>query len=287
MGEGWGEGPRPGIAASSRQIQVAADQPTSVQSADFHGWTPISMTRSPALGPRAVLLGVLLLIPIVVAVVVLLPFLKQLDLKTLIRTVGYPGLFAIVFAESGLYFGFFLPGDSLLFTAGLVASLSPDIFSLPVMIVLLSIAAIAGDSVGYWSGQKFGRQFFQREDSFWFHRRHLERAHDFYERHGGKAIVLARFLPIVRTFVPIVAGMALMSYPKFLAYNVVGGIGWVVSMSLGGYFFGSVLPAEDVDKLLLPVLALIVFISVAPTAWHLYKENRTQLHDLVRARLGR
>jgi membrane-associated protein len=272
---------------SSPAMQVAADQPASVQSADLHGQTQITMTRSPALGPRAVLIGLLLLIPIVVALVLLFPVLKQLDLKTLIRTVGYPGLFAIVFAESGLYFGFFLPGDSLLFTAGLVASLSPDIFSLPVMMMLLSVAAIAGDSVGYWSGQKFGRQFFQREDSFWFHRRHLERAHDFYEKHGGKAIVLARFLPIVRTFVPIVAGMALMSYPKFLAFNVIGGIGWVVSMSLGGYFFGSLLPAEDVDKLLLPVLALIIFISVAPTAWHLYKENRAQLHSLVRARLRR
>jgi membrane-associated protein len=240
------------------------------------------MTRSPLLSPRAILIGALLLVPIVVALVALFPIIKSLDLKTLIRNVGYPGLFAIVFAESGLYFGFFLPGDSLLFTAGLVASLSPDIFNLPAMVILLAVAAIAGDSVGYWSGQRFGRQFFQREDSFWFHRRHLERAHDFYETHGGKAIVLARFLPIVRTFVPIVAGMALMSYPKFLAFNVIGGIGWVVSMLLGGYFFGSLLPAEDVDKLLLPVLAVIIVISVAPTAWHLYRENRDQIHDLVR-----
>jgi membrane-associated protein len=245
------------------------------------------MTRAPVLSARTLLIGTLLLVPVLVAVAVLLPYLKQLDLKTLIRSVGYPGLFAIVFAESGLYFGFFLPGDSLLFTAGLVASLSPDIFNLPFMIVLLSIAAIAGDSVGYWSGQKFGRQFFQREDSFWFHRRHLDRAHDFYEKHGGKAIILARFLPIVRTFTPIVAGMALMSYPKFLFYNVLGGVGWVVSMSLGGYFFGSLLPAEDVDKLLLPVLALIIFISIAPTAWHLYKDNRTQIHAIVRDRLAR
>jgi membrane-associated protein len=242
------------------------------------------MTRSPLLRPRNLLIAAALLIPVLVVMVAVLPSLKQLDLKTLIRSVGYPGLFAIVFAESGLYFGFFLPGDSLLFSAGLVASLSPDIFHLPTMIVLLAIAAITGDSVGYWSGQKFARRFFEREDSLWFHRKHLDRAHAFYETHGGKAIILARFLPVVRTFVPIVAGMALMSYPKFLAYNVIGGLLWVVSLSVGGYFFGSLLPPEDVDKLLLPVLALIIFVSVAPTALHLYKENRTQIHGLLMRR---
>jgi membrane-associated protein len=245
------------------------------------------MIRSPSRSSRAMLIGAVLIVPVIIAMVALLPYLKQLDLKTLIRSVGYPGLFAIVFAESGRYFGFFLPGDSLLFTAGFVASQFPDLFQLPLMIALLSIAAIAGDSVGYWSGQRFGRQLFQREDSVWFHRRHLERAHEFYERHGGKAIVLARFLPIVRTFTPIVAGMALMSYPKFLTYNVLGGIGWVVSMLVGGYFFGSLLPPEDVDKYLLPVLAVIIFLSIAPTAWHLYRDNRQQIRELVRARVGR
>jgi membrane-associated protein len=237
--------------------------------------------------PRTLLIGALVIAPIVIALVALLPQLKQLDLKTMIRGIGYPGLFAIVFAESGLYFGFFLPGDSLLFTAGFVAYQFPELFNLPVMIVLLAIAAIAGDSVGYWSGQKFGRRLFQREDSIWFHRKHLDRANAFYEKHGGKAIILARFLPVVRTFVPIVAGIASMSYPKFLAFNVIGGVGWVVLMTVGGYVFGSVLPAEDVDKLLLPVLAVIIFISVAPTAWHLYKENREDIHRIVRDLLSR
>lgn len=240
------------------------------------------MLNSTRLSGRALLMAALLLIPVVAAVAIFLPQLKKLDLKELIASVGYVGLAGIVFAESGLYFGFFLPGDSLLFTAGLVASISPEIFNLPTMIVLLSVAAILGDSVGYWSGQKVGRRFFQREDSFWFHRKHLDRAHDFYETHGGKAIILARFLPVVRTFVPIVAGMALMSYPKFLAYNVLGGIGWVVSLTTGGYFFGSILPADKVDVLLLPVLAVIILLSVAPTALHLYRENRELIHTRLR-----
>jgi membrane-associated protein len=236
------------------------------------------MIRPSLLTPRTVLFGLLALLPVVVAVALVLPQLKSLDLKELISGVGYWGLFGIVFAESGLYFGFFLPGDSLLFTAGLLASPSlqdRQVFELSLLIVLLSVAAIAGDSVGYWSGQKFGRKLFQREDSVWFHRRHLDRAHDFYERHGGKAIILARFLPVVRTFVPIVAGMALMSYPKFLFYNVIGGLTWVISMTAGGFFFGSLLPPDEVDKYLLPALAVIIAVSIAPTALHLYRERRT------------
>jgi membrane-associated protein len=238
----------------------------------------VLMSRPALLTPRNVLFGLLALVPVVVALALVLPQLKSLDLKELIRGVGYWGLFGIVFAESGLYFGFFLPGDSLLFTAGLLASPSlqdRQVFQLPVLIVLLAVAAIAGDSVGYWCGQKFGRRLFQREDSVWFHRRHLDRAHEFYERHGGKAIILARFLPVVRTFVPVVAGMALMSYPKFLFYNVIGGLTWVVSMTAGGFFFGSLLPPEDVDKYLLPALAVIIAVSIAPTALHLYRERRT------------
>ncbi len=216
----------------------------------------------------------------------------HLDLKTLIETVGYIGLFAIVFAESGLFFGFFLPGDSLLFTAGFLAS--QGIFELPVLMVLLSIAAITGDSVGYWCGERFGRKLFTREDSIWFHKKHLVTAHDFYERHGGKAIVLARFLPAVRTFVPIVAGMGQMSYRKFLTYNVFGGIFWVISMTAGGYYltdalrrlFGLTDP-KDVDKVLIPVVLVIIVLSALPTAIHLYKENRQLIHEWVRERLSR
>jgi membrane-associated protein len=248
------------------------------------------MSRSSWHSPRVILIAGLVLIPVLAAMALVLPQLKRLDLKELIAAVGYPGLFGIVFAESGLYFGFFLPGDSLLFTAGLLASAGlgdKRVFDIGLLIPLLAVAAIAGDSVGYWSGQKLGRKLFERDDSIWFQRKHLDRAHEFYEKHGGKAIILARFLPIVRTFVPIVAGMALMSYPKFLLFKVVGGIGWVVLMTVGGYFFGNLLPPEDVDKFLLPLLALIIFLSVAPTAWHIYKENPEQVHDLIRRIFGR
>jgi membrane-associated protein len=213
------------------------------------------------------------------------------DLKSLIEAVGYVGLFAIVFAESGLFFGFFLPGDSLLFTAGFLAS--QGLFELPVLIVLLSIAAITGDSVGYWCGEKFGRKLFTREDSIWFHKKHLITAHEFYERHGGKAIILARFLPAVRTFVPIVAGMGRMSYRKFLFYNVFGGLFWVISMTVGGYFLTDAIrrlfgiSEKDIDKVLIPVVLVIIVVSALPTMIHLYKENRQTINAWVRARLSR
>jgi membrane-associated protein len=210
--------------------------------------------------------------------------LHLLEPRKLITTFGFIGLLAIVYAESGLFFGFFLPGDSLLFTAGIVAAAGD--LNLAALVIGLSIAAITGDATGYWYGKKFGRRLFQRENSIWFNRKHLERAHDFYEKHGGKAIIMARFLPVVRTFVPIVAGMALMTYAKFATFNVVGGIGWVVSMTVGGYFFGNII-GDNVDKYLLPMLLLIIFLSVAPTVWHLYRENRQQIRELVRARVGR
>jgi membrane-associated protein len=159
--------------------------------------------------------------------------------------------------------------------------------------VLLSIAAIAGDSVGYWSGEKFGRRLFTNEQSFWRNPRRLQAAHAFYEKHGGKAIVLARFIPAVRTFVPIAAGMAGMSYRKFLMWNVMGGIGWVVSMTAGGYYLTDALRAtfgvaeKDIDKILLPVIAVIIIISVLPAVWHMYSENREVIHREVGRRMGR
>lgn len=211
--------------------------------------------------------------------------LPNVDLKELIQAVGYIGLFAIVFAESGLFFGFFLPGDSLLFTAGFIASQRPDLFNLPTLMVILAIAAISGDSVGYWFGEKFGRRLFTREDSIWFHKKHLISAHNFYEKHGGKAIILARFLPAVRTFVPIVAGIGQMSYRKFLFFNVIGGLFWVVSLLGGGYIFGNIVP--DVDRYLIPVILLIIVVSALPTAIHLYRENHRQIHTWVGGRMGR
>jgi membrane-associated protein len=206
-------------------------------------------------------------------------------LRSLVASTGplaYLAVFFVIFAESGLFFGFFLPGDSLLFTLGLLAS--QNFLSLPLMLVLWPIAAITGDSVGYWFGERYGRRLFQREDSVWFHKKHLISAHEFYEKHGGKAIVLARFLPVVRTFVPIVAGMAQMSYRKFLFWNVLGGVGWSIGVTIAGYFLGSVIP--DVDKYLIPIVLLIIIASALPPAIHIYKDNKEQIHGFVRTRLG-
>ena len=210
--------------------------------------------------------------------------LPGVDLRELLIAVGYIGLFAIVFAESGLLVGFFLPGDSLLFTAGLLASAAFGVFDLWTLMLVVAVAAISGDQVGYVFGRRVGPRLFHREDSIWFHKKHLERAHAFYEKHGGKTIILARFMPIVRTFAPIVAGMGTMNYGKFVTYNVAGGLLWTVSMIGGGYLFGQQLPPEQVDKYLLPVIALIIIVSIAPTAIHLYKENRATIHRIARER---
>ena len=214
------------------------------------------------------------------------------DLKTLIvstfNAVGYLALFFIVFAESGLLVGFFLPGDSLLFTAGFLASpagkqVIPNGLDIRVLIPLLFIAAVAGDAVGYSFGLRVGRRLFQREDSLFFHKRHLLKAEAFYERHGGKAIVLARFLPAVRTFAPIVAGVAAMRYRYFAVFNLAGGALWVLSMTLGGYFLGNVIP--DPDRYLVPIVLLIILLSALPTAIHLVKESRGEISAWLRRRL--
>lgn len=211
--------------------------------------------------------------------------LPGVDLKELLEAVGYVGLFAIVFAESGLLIGFFLPGDSLLFTAGVLASgAMRNFFNIWILLPLVAVAAISGDQVGYAFGKRVGPRLFHREDSFWFHKKHLDRAHAFYEKHGGKTIIIARWLPIVRTFAPIVAGMGNMDYNRFVFYNVVGGLSWTLSMVGGGYLLGQQMRPEDVDKYLLPIIALIVVASVAPTAWHLYKENKAEVHRIVRER---
>lgn len=205
------------------------------------------------------------------------------DLLEIIKTVGYVGLFLIIFAESGVFLGFFFPGDSLLFTAGFLASAAAPggpVFSLPMLILVLTIAAVLGVSVGYWTGDKYGRRLFTNEKSFWRNPKRLDEAHAFYEKHGGKALVLARFIPAVRTFVPIAAGMAQMSYPKFLAWNVIGGVLWAAGMTAAGYFLTGIIQtafgvdSKDIDKILLPIIAVIIVISVLPAVWHLYQERR-------------
>ena len=194
------------------------------------------------------------------------------DLRGLVQWAGYVGLTGIIFAETGLLVGFFLPGDSLLVTAGLLAS-QPN-FGLNVYLLglILSIAAIVGDSVGYAIGRATGPRIFTRENSLLFNRKHLQRAHAFYERHGGKTIILARFMPIVRTFAPVVAGVAEMEYRSFLAFNVIGGLLWVWSMLFIGYFLGRWVPG--IDKHIESVILVVIFLSILPGIISWLRERR-------------
>ncbi len=193
----------------------------------------------------------------------------HLDLIELIKTIGVLGVWAIIFAESGLLIGFFLPGDSLLFTAGFLASQG----FLPIVPLAIGcfMAAVLGDSLGYAFGHRVGKRIFHRKNSLFFHKENLLKAQKFYEKHGGKTIILARFLPFIRTFAPIVAGVADMNYKKFLCFNLIGGCLWAVGLTMMGYLLGSVIP--DVDRYLLPIVALIVVGSLAPTAYHILKKK--------------
>jgi membrane-associated protein len=189
-------------------------------------------------------------------------------MEALIDTIihfGYIALFAVVFAESGLFFGFFLPGDSLLFTAGLFASRGE--LDITVIIIGCVIAAILGDQVGYIFGARVGKRLYSRKDSFFFRKEHIEKTKEFYAKHGKMTLILARFTPIIRTFAPIVAGAADMPYKEFVIYNIVGGLIWAVSMPLLGYYLGTTIP--DIDKYLLPIIALIIALSFIPPVVHL------------------
>lgn len=192
------------------------------------------------------------------------------DLKSTIEAIGYIGVLSIVFIESGLLVGFFLPGDSLLFTAGFLAS--TGIFNIAILSLGCFVAAVAGDSVGYFIGQKFGKRLYERKNSKLFNKDHLVQAQKFYDKHGGKAIILARFMPVIRTFAPVVAGMADMKYQTFLTFNLVGGFLWAVGLSCAGYFLGSLIP--NVDKYLLPIVGVIVIVSIAPGIMHILKERK-------------
>jgi membrane-associated protein len=187
---------------------------------------------------------------------------QVLDPEALIRWAGYGGLVAIVFAETGLLFGFFLPGDSLLVTAGLLSAPPLSLMNVYVLGVILSIAAIVGDAVGYSIGKATGPRIFTRENSLLFNKKHLVHAQNFYERHGKKTIVIARFVPIVRTFAPVVAGVAQMRYRDFVIYNVFGGLLWVWSMLFTGYILGRYVPGvtEHIEK----VIILVIFLSILP-----------------------
>ena len=188
-------------------------------------------------------------------------FTNLYQFDQLIRWGGYTVLIAIVFSETGLLAGFFLPGDSLLVTAGILASTGGTIH-IGVLIWLLSLAAIAGDSAGYAIGYHLGPRIFTREDSRFFHKDHLVRTQRFYEKYGTKTIVLARFVPIIRTFAPTVAGVGKMRYRTFLAFNMLGGVGWVVSMTLCGFFLGRSIP--HVERYLHWIIGMVILLSFLP-----------------------
>ena len=191
------------------------------------------------------------------------------DLVALIKAAGYLGLFGIVFAESGLFVGFFLPGDSLLFTAGFLAS--QGFLNIWILAPLAFIAAILGDNFGYAFGRRVGHAIFTRERSLFFHKEYLERARIFYEAHGGKAIVLARFLPVIRTFAPILAGVGRMRWPTFLFYNVIGAVLWAIGLTFLGFYLGNAIP--NIDRYLVPIVLVIVIISSLPTLLHLVRHR--------------
>lgn len=194
----------------------------------------------------------------------------------------YVGLFFIIFAETGLAVGFFLPGDSLLVVAGLFAAAGK--LDLMVLMITLFVAAVLGDTVGYFTGRKMGRTLFTRPKSRFFNPKHIAKAHAFYEKHGGKTIVIARFVPIIRTFAPIVAGAAEMTYRNFIIYNVFGGLLWIVSMLSAGYFLGGIveqsmrgvfgiegfLLEDHIDK----VVVVVVFLSILPIIIEFIKARR-------------
>lgn len=198
------------------------------------------------------------------------------DLVALIKAVGYLGLFGIVFAESGLFIGFFLPGDSLLFTAGFLAS--QGFLDLKILMLITFAGAVLGDNFGYAFGKKVGHRIFNKDDSLLFHRAHLARAQKFYLRHGGKTLILARFMPVVRTFAPILAGVGKMKYKTFFLYNITGGFLWATGLTWAGHYLGSIIP--NVDKYLLPIIGLIVFLSILPSLIHVLK-NPTYRREIL------
>ncbi len=192
------------------------------------------------------------------------------SLQSIIVASGYIGIVVTVFAESGFLLGIFLPGDSLLFSLGLFAS--QGTFSIWILWPLCIVAAIAGDSFGYFSGKKFGPAIFSREDSFFFRKSYIEKTRVFYDKYGKKTIILARFVPIIRTLAPIFAGVAGMNYKTFVSYNIIGGILWPTSMLLAGYFLGTWFPG--IQHYLSEIIILIIFLSILPMIFEFIKSRR-------------
>ena len=193
-----------------------------------------------------------------------------LNPEAIITAVGVLGVITIIFLETGVFFGFFFPGDSLLFTAGFLAT--QGYISLPLLLIGAFIAAVAGDTFGYFFGKKVGSTLFTRENSVFFNKEHVARAQHFYEKYGTKTIILARFVPIVRTFAPIVAGIGMMKYRTFITYNVIGGFLWTWAMLILGYTFGSVIP--NPDRYILPVVIVIILVSASPALVEIFRKRK-------------
>jgi membrane-associated protein len=197
------------------------------------------------------------------------------DVKGLVQWGGTFLVCLIVFVETGLFVGFFLPGDSLLVTAGIFAAAGH--LNLSALLTLVALCAVVGDQVGYIIGRSAGQALYRREDSLLFKRKHLERAHEFYEKHGGKTIILARFVPVVRTFAPAVAGAARMNYRRFVSYNIFGGVFWVWSMVIIGFMLGSAVP--NIDRHIHIVIAVVVLLSISPAAIDIWRRRRAERQD--------
>lgn len=195
-----------------------------------------------------------------------------------LEALGPIGMFvvmAMIFAESGLFFGFFLPGDSLLLTAGLIAY--RGVFNIWVLVIGCGIAAVLGDNVGYWFGNKVGPPIFSRPESRFFKPQNLRKAKEFYDRYGPITIVLARFMPFIRTFAPIVAGAVAMNYRTFFFYNLLGGILWGAGVTFAGFLLGAIFPPQVLDRYFLVIVVVVILLSASPTLIHLWQENKHKL----------
>ena len=196
----------------------------------------------------------------------------MIHLIPLIKAMGYAGIFGIIFCETGMLFAFFFPGDTLLFSVGVLAY--EHYFNLPLAITVLSLAAICGGLFGYWAGKKIGHKIFVREDSTFFKKSHVARAEKFFTKYGNVTVFLARYVPVVRTFIPTVAGVARMKYKNFFVYNIIGAIAWCTVITGIGYFLGEEIP--NIDKYLLPLIGIVCLVSFSPIIFEFFKRKGRQ-----------
>lgn len=193
-----------------------------------------------------------------------------LDPVSIIETAGYIGLLIAIFSETGILLGFFLPGDSLLFTAGFLSS--TGLIDLKTVMIICFIAAVAGDSLGYYLGKKYGPRIFKKTDSFFLDRKYIDKTESYFNKYGGETIIIARFIPVVRTIAPVMAGVGKVPYRKFITYNVFGAAIWTLPLPVLGYYFGKIIP--DADKIILPVALVIIFVSFLPAVISILRERR-------------